>query len=116
MPLPATKYGIPFLVFVRASFVVRGANVPAILRALVACGWFGIETWIGGQAIYSMLRILWPASANFHGAAWFCFFLFWCVNRSAARLWFPPLENILSLAWPLKARAFFHDSGAKPPP
>ena len=85
-----TKYGIPFPVFVRASLGVRGANVPAILRALVACGWFGIQTWIGGQAIYSMLRILWPASANFHGAAWFCFFPFWCVNRSAARLWFSP--------------------------
>ena len=52
-----TKYGIPFPVFVRASFGVRGANVPATLRALVACGWFGIQTWIGGQAIYSMLRI-----------------------------------------------------------
>ena len=45
------KYGIPFPVFVRASFGVRGANVPAVLRALVACGWFGIQTWIGGQAI-----------------------------------------------------------------
>jgi NCS1 nucleoside transporter family len=85
-----TKYGIPSPVFVPASLGVRSANVPAILRALVACGWFGIQTWIGGQAIYSMLRILWPASANFHGAAWFCFFLFWCVNRSAARLWFSP--------------------------
>ncbi len=49
-----TRYGIPFPVFVRASFGVRGANVPAVLRALVACGWFGIQTWIGGQAIYSM--------------------------------------------------------------
>jgi NCS1 family nucleobase:cation symporter-1 len=44
------KYGIPFPVFVRASFGVRGANLPAVLRALVACGWFGIQTWIGGQA------------------------------------------------------------------
>ena len=75
-----TKYGIPFPVFVRASFGVRGANVPAILRALVACGWFGIQTWIGGQAIYSMLRILWPGAANLPSAAWLCFFLFWCVN------------------------------------
>ena len=53
-----TKYGIPFPVFVRASFGVRGANIPAVLRALVACGWFGIQTWIGGQAIYSMLKIV----------------------------------------------------------
>ena len=51
----------------RASFGVRGANIPAVLRALVACGWFGIQTWIGGQAIYSMLKILWPAAADFAG-------------------------------------------------
>jgi nucleobase:cation symporter-1, NCS1 family len=75
-----TRYGIPFPVFVRASFGVRGANVPAILRALVACGWFGIQAWIGGQAIYSMLRIVWPASANLPGASWTCFFLFWAIN------------------------------------
>ena len=58
-----TKYGIPFPVFVRASFGTRGANVPAVLRALVACGWFGIQTWIGGQAIFAMLSILWPGHA-----------------------------------------------------
>src|SRR5436305_2395815 len=69
-----TRYGIPFPVFVRASFGVRGANVPAVLRALVACGWFGIQTWIGGQAIYSMLRILSPGSAHFAGSSWICFF------------------------------------------
>ena len=74
------KYGIPFPVFVRASFGVRGANVPAVLRALVACGWFGIQTWIGGQAIYSMLRIVWPAAANLPGSSWFCFFFFWAIN------------------------------------
>src|SRR5712664_1877875 len=61
------KYGIPFPVFVRASFGTRGANIPAILRALVACGWFGIQAWIGGQAIYSMLRIVWPGAANLSG-------------------------------------------------
>ena len=59
-----TKYGIPFPVLVRASFGVRGANIPAVLRALVACGWFGIQTWIGGQAIHSMLQILWPAASD----------------------------------------------------
>jgi len=75
-----TRYGIPFPVFVRASFGVRGANVPAILRALVACGWFGIQAWIGGQAIYSMLRIVWPGAANVPGAGWICFFLFWAIN------------------------------------
>jgi len=75
-----TRYGIPFPVFVRASFGVRGANLPAVLRALVACGWFGIQAWIGGQAIYSMLRIVWPGAANVPGSNWICFFLFWALN------------------------------------
>src|SRR5690348_11965505 len=74
------KYGIPFPVFVRASFGVRGANIPAVLRALVACGWFGIQTWIGGQAIFSMLKILWPAAAASPAGAWVCFFAFWALN------------------------------------
>ena len=74
------KYGIPFPVFVRASFGVRGANIPAVLRALVACGWFGIQTWIGGQAIYSMLKILWPGAAQMPGGIWICFFAFWGLN------------------------------------
>ncbi len=75
-----TKYGIPFPVLVRASFGVRGANIPAVLRALVACGWFGIQTWIGGQAIFSMLKILWPAAAGMPGGVWVCFFAFWALN------------------------------------
>src|SRR5271166_558344 len=75
------RYGIPFPVFVRASFGVKGANVPAVLRALVACGWFGIQTWIGGQAIYSMLQILWPSPAQLAGGGiWVCFFAFWALN------------------------------------
>ncbi len=74
------KYGIPFPVYVRASFGVRGANVPAVLRALVACGWFGIQCWIGGTAIYSMLTILWPAASRFSGGIWVCFFAFWALN------------------------------------
>ncbi len=75
-----TKYGIPFPVYVRASFGVRGANVPAVLRALVACGWFGIQSWIGGQAIYSMLSVLWPSAANHAGVSWACFLAFWLLN------------------------------------
>ncbi|HKN24210.1 MAG TPA: NCS1 family nucleobase:cation symporter-1 [Candidatus Acidoferrum sp.] len=75
-----TRYGIPFPVFVRASFGVRGANIPAILRALVACGWFGIQAWIGGQAIHSMLLIVWPGAANIAGSHWICFLLFWAIN------------------------------------
>ena len=71
-----TKYGIPFPVFVRASFGVRGANVPAVLRALVACGWFGIQTWIGGQAIFAMASILSPVKSG----VFVCFFAFWALN------------------------------------
>jgi nucleobase:cation symporter-1, NCS1 family len=74
------RYGIPFPVFVRASFGVRGANVPAVLRALVACGWFGIQTWIGGQAINSMLQIVTPGWAHFAAGKWICFFAFWALN------------------------------------
>jgi NCS1 family nucleobase:cation symporter-1 len=74
------KYGIPFPVLVRASFGVRGANLPALLRALVACGWFGIQTWIGGQAISSMLRVVWPGAAARPETIWVCFFAFWLIN------------------------------------
>jgi NCS1 family nucleobase:cation symporter-1 len=77
-----TKYGVPFPVFVRASFGVRGANLPAILRALVACGWFGIQTWIGGQAIHTLLVIVWPQAGSPPGAVWICFFSFWLLNMA----------------------------------
>ena len=56
-----TKYGVSFPVLCRASFGVKGANVPAMLRALVACGWFGIQTWIGGLALNALLAAAWPA-------------------------------------------------------
>lgn len=74
------RYGIPFPVFARASFGVLGANVPAILRALVACGWFGIQTWIGGQAINAMMIALVPAWADYKLGVWLCFGLFWLLN------------------------------------
>src|SRR6059058_1150125 len=61
------KYGIPFPVFSRASFGTRGANVPAILRAIVACGWFGIQTWIGGEAVRTFVEALWPGFATLGG-------------------------------------------------
>jgi NCS1 family nucleobase:cation symporter-1 len=77
-----TKYGIPFPVYVRASFGVRGANIPAVLRALVACGWFGIQTWIGGQAIYSMLVVLWSGASTYPSLPWICFFAFWLLNMA----------------------------------
>ena len=74
------RYGIPFPVFARASFGVLGANVPAILRALVACGWFGIQTWIGGEAINAMIVALAPGWAHFPYGAALCFGCFWLLN------------------------------------
>jgi NCS1 family nucleobase:cation symporter-1 len=74
------KYGIPFPVFVRASFGPVGANIPAMLRALVACGWFGIQSWIGGQAIAAMVVVLWPAAARIPSVTWVCFLGFWLLN------------------------------------
>ncbi len=74
------KYGIPFPVFVRASFGVRGANIPAVLRAIVACGWFGIQSWIGGQSIAAMVNVLWPATVTMPAVIWTCFLGFWLLN------------------------------------
>jgi NCS1 family nucleobase:cation symporter-1 len=83
-----TKYGIPFPVYCRAAFGTRGANVPALLRALVACGWFGIQTWIGGNAIYKIVGVFVPAvttgaplpGLGISGAQLACFLLFWGAN------------------------------------
>src|SRR4028119_753257 len=75
-----TKYGVPFPVFVRASFGVRGANFAAIARALVACGWFGIQTWIGGLALDALLTAAWGGWANVAGHQFITFFIFWAVQ------------------------------------
>jgi len=75
-----TRYGIPFPVLARSSFGVKGANVPAILRGLVACGWFGIQAWIGGQAIHTMLKTAWPAWEGVPGGVWIAFLAFWLWN------------------------------------
>jgi NCS1 family nucleobase:cation symporter-1 len=74
------KYGIPFPVFARASFGVTGANVPAVLRALVACGWFGINTWIGGEAINAMVIALVPSWKTVANGVWICFAAFWLLH------------------------------------
>ncbi len=75
-----TKYGISFPVLCRASFGVLGANVPALLRAGVACGWFGIQTWIGGLALNALLTAAVPAWATVPGAMWIAFGSFWLVQ------------------------------------
>ena len=99
------KYGIPFPVFARASFGVRGANIPAILRAIVACGWFGIQAWIGGYAIYLMTRLwipsidtlpkIFPASWTLQTGPAICFFLFWLLNMFVVYLGVESIRKLL---------------------
>ena len=104
-----TKYGIPFPVFCRASFGTVGANVPALLRALVACGWFGIQSWIGGNAIYKILAVFWPALAsgstdNFlgiTGAQLVCFLFFWAINMWVIYRGIETIRLLLNIKAPL---------------
>src|SRR5437870_8363178 len=77
---PGAKYGVPFPVLARASFGVLGANIAAVLRALVACGWFGIQTWIGGEAINTLLATLWPSWSTVPHNVGICFMAFWFIN------------------------------------
>ena len=101
-----TLYGIPFPVYCRASFGTKGANVPAVLRALVACGWFGIQTWIGGEAIYKICVTIFnlhPAVAtNWLGITagqFLCFLFFWGVNM------FVIYRGIETIRWLLNIKA-----------
>src|SRR5258705_11357377 len=85
---PGTKYGIPFPVFARAAYGTFGSNVPALMRALVACGWFGIQAWIGGGALHTMFKTIVPGLPTLLGAGfaghttseWLSFLLFWGLN------------------------------------
>jgi nucleobase:cation symporter-1, NCS1 family len=85
---PGTKYGIPFPVFARAAYGTFGSNLPALMRALVACGWFGIQSWIGGEALHTLFTSLhrgWPTllGPGFGGhttTEWISFLLFWGIN------------------------------------
>src|SRR5262245_52806583 len=75
-----TKYGVSFPVLCRASFGTKGANVPAVLRAIVACGWFGIQTWIGGQALDALFGIMAPAWKNIGIHLSLGFLIFWVIQ------------------------------------
>jgi NCS1 family nucleobase:cation symporter-1 len=98
-------YGIPFPVFARASFGLKGANVPALLRALVACGWFGIQTWIGGFALFQMAKIWVPSIATLPGIfpeSWglqtgpaIFFLLFWALNMFVVYLGVESIRKLL---------------------
>ena len=85
---PGTKYGIPFPVFARAAYGTAGSNLPALMRALVACGWFGIQAWIGGEALHTFFAAVMPGWPTLLGAGfaghttteWLSFLMFWGLN------------------------------------
>src|ERR1043166_8142813 len=85
---PGTKYGIPFPVFARAAYGTFGSNLPALMRAIVACGWFGIQAWIGGEALNTFFNAIIPGWATLLGGPtgghtpteWLSFLLFWGLN------------------------------------
>jgi nucleobase:cation symporter-1, NCS1 family len=96
------KYGIPFPVFARASFGTKGANIPAMLRAIVACGWFGIQTWIGGASLYNIIRAWNPGMPEIDSHSLFpqaipmiCFLLFWLLNMFIVYLGVESIRKLL---------------------
>src|SRR4051812_16600185 len=103
-----TKYGIPFPVYCRPAFGILGANVPAILRALVACGWFGIQAWIGGWAIFKVLAIFipsWeampPAFLGISLPQLGCFLFFWSINMFVIYKGIDSIRVLLNVKAPL---------------
>ena len=104
-----TKYGIPFPVYCRASFGILGANIPALLRALVACGWFGIQTWIGGDAIYLIMTVFVPAwrdlaplpHIDINAAQLGCFLFFWLINMFVIYKGIASIRILLNIKAPL---------------
>jgi nucleobase:cation symporter-1, NCS1 family len=88
-----TKYGVPFPVLSRASFGITGAHVPSVLRGLVACGWFGVQTWVGGSAIYQLVGFVNGDLVGGDDIGWLginaaeliCYLAFWALQ--VAVLW-----------------------------
>src|SRR5262249_24240844 len=104
-----TKYGIPFPVYCRASFGTWGANVPARLRALVACGWFGIQTWIGGAAIFQLAAVFLPgikegthaSVLGVTGPQFAAFMSFWAINMFVIYKGIESIRILLNIKAPL---------------
>ena len=104
-----TAYGIPFPVYCRASFGTLGANVPALLRAFVACGWFGIQAWIGGNAIYKILTVFVPSMGegaalpvlDINFAQLVCFLFFWGINMAVIYKGIDCIRWLLTIKAPL---------------
>lgn len=104
---PGTKYGIPFPVFARAAYGTYGSNLPALMRALVACGWFGIQAWIGGQALNLLFGVLIPGWNNMSSkveghtlSAWLSFAIFWTLNIAVVFRGMDLMKKLASLAAP----------------
>ncbi len=98
---PGTKYGIPFPVLVRSSFGVRGANVAAMARALVACGWFGIQTWIGALALDTLMTTLWAGWADVGAHKAIAFAFFWLLQVAIILRGIEGIKILESYAAPL---------------
>ncbi len=104
-----TRYGIPFPVYCRAAFGLRGANVPALMRALVACGWFGIQTWIGGMALYTLLGVWFPEwekapplpALDISYPQLICFLAFWFLNLVVIWRGIETIRVLLNIKAPL---------------
>ena len=99
---PGTRYGIPCPVVLRASFGIIGSNVPSLIRAIVACGWFGIQTLFGGIAIHLMLSAMFPAWEALGGTGEVLgFFIFWVANLAVVIRGSESIKHLEALAAPL---------------
>ncbi|HXN36141.1 MAG TPA: NCS1 family nucleobase:cation symporter-1 [Opitutaceae bacterium] len=103
-----TRYGIPFPVLCRASFGTTGANIPALMRAFVACGWFGIQAWIGGDAIHSILGVFFPSvsggvptALGITPSQFGCFIFFWAINMCVVYKGIDSIRILLNIKAPL---------------
>lgn len=116
-----TKYGIPYPVFARLSFGIKGSNIAAMARAIVGAGWFGIQCWIGGQAVDSVISVLSPGWADSSIAPWLAFYGFWALNVYIAyrgsetikfmESWGAPILGVLSVALMIWAATAVHGAG-----